>query len=180
MAYLDRTDVGTGLGPGPIKFYCSRSSPHISCSMKIQHNTRMHSNRMRTARLLTVSQHALLGRGVPAWGCTCLGVYLPGAVYLSRGCTCPGGVYLPRYSPPVNRMTDRCKNITLPQTSFAGGNNASQFSPVQVPVPFKLRLNKPLLCQPKVRTHLIPCIKVNANAICEQGLRIKPTSLTAC
>ena len=22
--------------------------------------------------------------------------------------------------PPVNRMTDRCKNITLPQTSFAG------------------------------------------------------------
>ena len=24
--------------------------------------------------------------------------------------------------PPVNRMTDRCKNITLPQTSFAGGN----------------------------------------------------------
>ena len=25
--------------------------------------------------------------------------------------------------PPVNRMTNRCKNITLPQTSFAGGNN---------------------------------------------------------
>ena len=23
---------------------------------------------------------------------------------------------------PVNRMTNRCKNITLPQTSFAGGN----------------------------------------------------------
>ena len=23
--------------------------------------------------------------------------------------------------PPVNRMTNRCKNITLPQTSFAGG-----------------------------------------------------------
>ena len=23
--------------------------------------------------------------------------------------------------PPVNRMTDRCKNITLSQTSFAGG-----------------------------------------------------------
>ena len=23
----------------------------------------------------------------------------------------------------VNRMTNRCKNITLPQTSFAGGNN---------------------------------------------------------
>ena len=25
--------------------------------------------------------------------------------------------------PPVNRMTDRCKIITLPQTSFAGGKN---------------------------------------------------------
>ena len=33
-------------------------------------------------------------------------------------------VYLVRYSPPpVNRMTNRCKNITLPQTSFAGGKN---------------------------------------------------------
>ena len=25
-------------------------------------------------------------------------------------------------TPPVNRMTDRCKNITLLQTLFAGGN----------------------------------------------------------
>ena len=25
--------------------------------------------------------------------------------------------------PPVDRLTDRCKNITLPQTSFAGGKN---------------------------------------------------------
>ena len=30
--------------------------------------------------------------------------------------------------PPVNRMTDRCKNITLPQASFAGG----KYSPKQV------------------------------------------------
>ena len=30
-------------------------------------------------------------------------------------------------TPPVNRMTSRCKNITLPQTSFAGSNkNAFQ------------------------------------------------------
>ena len=29
----------------------------------------------------------------------------------------------PHTPPPVNRMTNRCKNITLPQTSFAGGNN---------------------------------------------------------
>ena len=26
-------------------------------------------------------------------------------------------------NPPVNRMTHRCKNITFPQTSFAGGKN---------------------------------------------------------
>ena len=64
----------------------------------------------------------LLG-GVPAGGYTCHGVYLP------RGCTCPGGVPAKGIvscpgtapPPPVNRMTERCKNITLPQTSFAGG-----------------------------------------------------------
>ena len=33
-----------------------------------------------------------------------------------------GGVSQGVYIPPVNRMTHRCKNITLPQTSFAGGN----------------------------------------------------------
>ena len=27
--------------------------------------------------------------------------------------------------PPVDRMTDRCKHITLPQTLFAGGNYKS-------------------------------------------------------
>ena len=55
------------------------------------------------------------------------GVYLvpggvpgPGGVYLvPGGCTWfQGGVYLVRYSPPVNRMTNRCKNITLAKTSF--------------------------------------------------------------
>ena len=30
-------------------------------------------------------------------------------------------------TPPVNRMTNRCKNITLRQTSFAGGNNQFLF-----------------------------------------------------
>ena len=31
--------------------------------------------------------------------------------WVSRGvCVCPGGVH-----PPVNRITDRCKNITFPQ-----------------------------------------------------------------
>ena len=64
---------------------------------------------MRTDRLLTVSQHALLVGVVPAQG-----VYLPGGVYLARGVYLPRGVYLARGGglpaqvfPPVNRMTDR-------------------------------------------------------------------------
>ena len=69
----------------------------------------MHSSRIGIARLLTVSQHALLG-DVPARG-----VYLPGGT-CQGGCTCPGrgtcpegvptqggvpaqGVYLPRGVP---------------------------------------------------------------------------------
>ena len=66
---------------------------------------------------------------------------LPGGVSAPRrGCLLPGGAWswgvpgpgglggggIPACTeadPPVNRMTDRCKNITLPQTSFAGGKN---------------------------------------------------------
>ena len=49
------------------------------------------------------------------------GVYLPEGVYLPRGVPVQA-------LPPVNRMTDRSKNITLPQTSFAGSNkNAFQW-----------------------------------------------------
>ena len=59
----------------------------------------MHSSRMRTAHLLTIS-----------------GGDLPNPA----GCLHPGG--LDRPLPPVNRMTHRCKNITLPQTSFPDGN----------------------------------------------------------
>ena len=45
----------------------------------------------------------------------------------SRGvCPTPGGSAYRGVGqtplPPVNRMALRCKNITLPQTSFAGGN----------------------------------------------------------
>ena len=58
------------------------------------------------------------------------GVYLPGAGgggYLLGGCTCRGGT-CPGTPPPVNRMTERqVQNITLPQTSFAGGNNNLAF-----------------------------------------------------
>ena len=88
---------------------------------------------MCTARLLTVSQHALSG-DVLAQGCTCLrGVPAQGGVP-ARGCTCQGstcqGVYLlgvpaqgvPAQVLPPCEQNDRWKNITLPQTSFAGGN----------------------------------------------------------
>ena len=80
----------------------------------------MHSSRMRTARLLSVSpgmqcsrgvylhggctcplvahisQHAMLPGGVPAWGVYLpRGMSLPGGVYLPGGCVPARGVYLP-------------------------------------------------------------------------------------
>ena len=62
-------------------------------------------NRMRTAHF---SGH---------WGAG----FCPG-VFIQRG-LCPEW----RPLPPVDRMTDTpCENITLPQTSFAGGNKAMQ------------------------------------------------------
>ena len=73
----------------------------------------MHSSRKRNARLLTVSKHALMGEYLP------MGGYLPGG-YLPRGVYLLG-VPAQVLPPPVNRTTDRCKNITLPQTSFTGG-----------------------------------------------------------
>ena len=64
-------------------------------------------------------------RGVPALGgCTCPGGVLAQRGVPARGCTCPGGVpaqggYLPRYSlPPLNRKTNRCKNITELSTTL--------------------------------------------------------------
>ena len=77
-------------------------------------------------------------------GCTCLvlgvctwskGVYLPGpggvptwsrGMYLVWGVYLPGPGGVPAWSqgrawsgtPPMNRMTHRCKNITLAKTSF--------------------------------------------------------------
>ena len=56
-------------------------------------------------------------------GGVCQGV----CVCVSRGVytTPPARCRLAYTHSPVNRMTDRCKNITLPQTSFAGGKNNS-------------------------------------------------------
>ena len=59
--------------------------------------TRMHSSRMCTTRSLTVSY------SIWCWG------GLPNTPPVAD-------------PPTVNRMTHRCRNITLPQTSFAVGN----------------------------------------------------------
>ena len=103
---------------------------------------KLHSSRMRTAHVLTVSPSMLMPEGVPGPRGVYLvlegvpgsrGVYLvlggvpgPGGVpgwgvYLVLGGTLSlGGVPGPRgvpgqVLPTVNRMTDACKNITLPQ-----------------------------------------------------------------
>ena len=68
--------------------------------------TRLHSSRMQYRPCVDlISQHALYPGG--AWS----GGGIPACTEADP--------------PPVNRMTNRCKNITLPQTSFAGGNNDS-------------------------------------------------------
>ena len=62
-------------------------------------------------------------------------VHGPGGGHGPGGCMVPGGCMAPgggipactEVDPsPVNRMTGRCKNITLPQTSFAGGKYWSE------------------------------------------------------
>ena len=87
----------------------------------------------------------LLPGGVCSRGCLLLGVSAPGGSALGvcfQGVSAPGGGGLLQGgvcsrgdgipacteadTPPMNRMTDRCKNITLPQTSFAGGNKKYQ------------------------------------------------------
>ena len=47
------------------------------------------------------------------------GVCVVGGMF-GRGCVAEG--MRATHATPVNRMTDACENITLPQTSFAGGN----------------------------------------------------------
>ena len=90
----------------------------------------MHSSKIHT----TCSGRLSVGWG----GGVCPGGCLPRGC-LPRGVSawvgvCPGDIHpLPHYihplsiacwdtHHPVNRITDRCKNITLPQTSFAGSN----------------------------------------------------------
>ena len=51
--------------------------------------------------------------------------------------------------PPVNRMTNRCKNITLPQTSFAGGKNTPSVVTLdQYPIEITLNYHGPNVAFP--------------------------------
>ena len=92
----------------------------------------MHSSRMRTGRSLTVCWRLLPGvggsgpggvrsrggglvRGGLLWG-----VSAPRGVYGPRGVSAPGGLVVSQHAlrqtpPPVDRITDACKNITLAQ-----------------------------------------------------------------
>ena len=63
---------------------------------------------------------SLAGGGSPWWGVTLAGGCIP-------ACT--------EADPPVNRMTDDCENITLPQTSFAGGKNIYPLNNWEVNLP---------------------------------------------
>ena len=106
--------------------------------------TRMHSSRMRTARSLTIS-HSIPGvicptpldadppgcrpflHADPPWMLTPAG-YRPSLdADTSLDADPPFHVTCDacwEANPtPMNRMTHRCKNITLPQTSFVGGKN---------------------------------------------------------
>ena len=101
-------------------------------------STRMESSRISTGHLLTVFRSMLLPGAclVPGGVLSLRGVYLvPGAYLVTGGCVWFGGVPghgghvwyggvwcwggIPRQVlPPMNRMTDRCKNITLAKISF--------------------------------------------------------------
>ena len=108
--------------------------------------TRLHSSRMHTAHLLTISPSMHCTGGVPALGgCLLGGVPVPG---VGGGCLLPGGCLLRGVclllggvcswggacshgggipsctepdTPPLNRILHAPENITLPQTSFADG-----------------------------------------------------------
>ena len=88
----------------------------ITCSNKTLqlHKTRLHSSRMRTARALTVSPSMLCAwsQGEGAWSRE--GAWSWGVVHGPWG----GGMvsqHVLRQTPPVNRITDPCENITLLQ-----------------------------------------------------------------
>ena len=103
--------------------------------------TRMHSSRMRTGRSLTVCQSLLPGGGVCSQGgCLLEGVSALGVSVLGGllwGVSAPeGGGGIPTCTetdtPPVNRITNRCKNITLATTSLQPVNISAKHAALLV------------------------------------------------
>ena len=91
------------------------NSPDLQIIVRKEILTRMHSSRMRAVR----NSSRLLG-GVCCWGVPASGGCLVRGVTCSGGCLVPGGAcsgrvsqHTLRQTPPVNRITDRCKNITF-------------------------------------------------------------------
>ena len=64
--------------------------------------------------------------GVCVQECVCVQGGVP------RGCVCRGVYPSMQWGrhPLVDRIKDRCKNISLPKTSFASGKNGNVFSTV--------------------------------------------------
>ena len=95
------------------------SESDIASRWVYRKSTRKHSSRMRTGR----------SSGRSGGGDICPGGYLPGDVSqhaLGRG-VCPSACW--DTHPPMDRMTDRCKNITLRNYVAAGKYNLRVVEP---------------------------------------------------
>ena len=95
-------------------------------SKEKQLTIRKHSSRMRTARLLTAGGCESRGvQRVCVQGVCVQGVCVQG-VCVQMGCVWSLEVYTPgprNRHHPLNRMTDRCKNITIPQLRLRSVTN---------------------------------------------------------
>ena len=114
------------------------NQPYWYSSTRFISITRMHSSRMRTARSLTVSPCVVISHTCPPpLGATMHAPQSNHACPPEQPCMPPRNHRHPPLEqqcmpPPVNRMTNWCKNITLPQTSFAGGNKRENWQDVEV------------------------------------------------
>ena len=90
----------------------------------------MHYSRMRTA---CFSGH-LFGEGVSPWGCLlggCLSRKGVSARGMSARGVCPGRGSATH--PSVNRMADRCKNITFPQLHLQAVKTENHYKTIYGP-----------------------------------------------
>ena len=158
----------------------------------------MHSSRMHTTCLLTVSQHAFLGGSVPTQG-----VYLPGGVPALGGCTCLGGIclggvpargYLPEGGVPAHWGVPAWGGCTCPGergvpaqgVHLSGGGYLPRYSPMNriagakiLPCP-KLHLRAVTTPLFSLRTvslaSLQSCCSVDADTFCKRALNVYTVS----